>query len=68
MSGDERFWVVDASIGYRLPKRYGLVSIDVKNLLDEEFSYQNSFNKGEQKLPRYQPQRAIFARLNLWLY
>jgi tetratricopeptide (TPR) repeat protein len=68
MSGDERFWVVDASIGYRLPKRYGLVSIDVKNLLDEEFSYQNSFNEGEQKLPRYQPQRAIFARLNLWFY
>jgi hypothetical protein len=62
------FWVVDAGIGYRLPKRYGLVSLDVKNLFDEEFSYQNSFNRSAQQLPRFQPERAVFARINLWFY
>jgi outer membrane receptor protein involved in Fe transport len=62
------FWVVDAGIGYRLPKRYGLVSLDAKNLFDEEFSYQNSFNEGPQQLPRFQPERAVLARINLWFY
>ena len=37
--------------GYRLPKRYGLVSFDVRNLFDQEFDYQNSFNAGAQQLP-----------------
>jgi tetratricopeptide (TPR) repeat protein len=64
----ERFWTFDASIGYRLPKRYGLVSLDVRNLFDEEFDYQNSFNVGPQQLPRFQPSRAVFLRINLWSF
>ena len=67
-SSHDRFWTVDASIGYRLPKRYGLVSFDVRNLFDEEFSYQNSFNTGAQQLPRFQPSRAVFLRINLWSF
>jgi len=64
----DRFWTLDASIGYRLPKRYGLVSFDVRNLFDEEFDYQNSFNEGAQQLPRFQPSRAVFLRINLWSF
>ncbi|MBA2594066.1 MAG: FecR domain-containing protein [Gammaproteobacteria bacterium] len=65
----ERFWTLDASIGYRLPKRYGLVSLDVRNLFDEEFDYQNSFNaEAQQQLPRFQPSRAVFLRINLWSF
>jgi len=64
----DRFWTLDASIGYRLPKRYGLVSFDVRNLFDEEFYYQNSFNAGAQQLPRFQPSRAVFLRINLWSF
>ena len=37
--GRDNFWLVDASIGYRLPKRYGFISVGVKNLLDKEFQY-----------------------------
>lgn len=34
-SGRDDFWVVDLGILYRLPKRFGLISVGVKNLLDE---------------------------------
>jgi hypothetical protein len=67
-ASDEGFWVADTSVGYRLPKRYGLVSLDVSNLFDEEFSYQNSFNMVEQQAPRFQPSRAVLFRINLWYF
>ena len=65
---EDNFWVIDASLGYRLPKRYGIVSINFANLLDEEFRYQGSFNLSEPRAPRFEPERAIFARINLWYY
>jgi hypothetical protein len=33
------FWLVDAAINYRLPKRYGFIALGVKNLFDKEFNY-----------------------------
>ena len=65
---EDNFWVIDASLGYRLPKRYGIVSINFANLLDEEFRYQGSFNLSEPRAPQFKPERAIFARINLWYY
>ena len=41
-TGSDNFWVVDAEISYRFPKRFGILSIGVKNLLDETFSYQDT--------------------------
>ncbi|MCK5230382.1 MAG: TonB-dependent receptor, partial [Desulfobulbaceae bacterium] len=35
----DSFWVVDASIGYRLPKRWGLVTLQAKNIFDETFKF-----------------------------
>jgi outer membrane receptor protein involved in Fe transport len=69
-SDSDNFWVVDASIGYRLPKRYGLLSIEVRNLLDQDFEFESTFDiAGEiPHSPRFQPDRTIFARLNLWFY
>jgi hypothetical protein len=37
----EDFSVLDAAIGYRLPERRGIVSLEVKNFLDEEFLFQD---------------------------
>jgi len=37
-----RFWMLDTELGYRLPRRHGLVTIGVKNLLDEKVNYQGS--------------------------
>jgi hypothetical protein len=59
--GDDQFWVFDASVGYRLPKRYGLITIEVKNLFDEEFEFQDM----EFRNPVISPERLILARLTL---
>jgi hypothetical protein len=67
LEGDN-FWVVDTTIGFRLPKRYGLLTLESRNLTDEEFRYQSFFNPEEQRIPRFQPDRAVFATLNLWFY
>jgi hypothetical protein len=61
VSGSEDFWVVDAGISYRLPRRYGFLTIGVTNLLDEQFRYQET----DLRNPTLQPARAVFARLTL---
>jgi tetratricopeptide (TPR) repeat protein len=37
--GETDFWVFDAGLRYRLPKRYGFITVGVNNLTDEYFSY-----------------------------
>jgi tetratricopeptide (TPR) repeat protein len=60
-SGSDDFWTVDAAISFRLPRRYGFVTVGVTNLLDTKFKY---FDVDFQN-PAIQPQRAVFARLTL---
>lgn len=57
----DSFWLVDASLGYRLPKRRGIVSIGVANLFDEQFNFVDTdpFN------PRVYPERLVFGRFTL---
>jgi tetratricopeptide (TPR) repeat protein len=38
--GDKSFWVVDAGLRYRLPKRYGFLVAGVNNLTDETSTYE----------------------------
>jgi len=59
--GDDQFWVVGASIGYRLQGRRGLVSLEVKNLLDEEFDFQDT----DPGRPQILPERLVFFRFTL---
>jgi tetratricopeptide (TPR) repeat protein len=60
-SGSSDFWLVDAAINYRLPKRYGFFTVGAINLLDRKFKYQETdFNN-----PTIQPTRTFFARLTL---
>jgi tetratricopeptide (TPR) repeat protein len=40
-AGDDSFFVVDASLAYLLPRRLGVLSVQVRNLLGEEFRYQD---------------------------
>jgi tetratricopeptide (TPR) repeat protein len=40
LSGNDRFLLVDATLGYRLPKRLGVLSIEARNLFDERFNFQ----------------------------
>jgi tetratricopeptide (TPR) repeat protein len=39
--GGDRFWLVDAFVGYRLPNRRGLLSLNADNLLDRRFRFQD---------------------------
>jgi hypothetical protein len=61
--GDDNFWLVDASITYRLPKRYGFITVGATNLFDESFEYADT----DIDNPRIQPDRFIFGRVTLAL-
>jgi len=63
-SGNSDFWVLNASIGYRLPKRLGIMSIDANNLLNRTFQYQQS-PSSLREMPLFQPARVIYGKLTL---
>jgi len=54
-----QFWLLDGEIGYRLPKRHGLVSAGIKNLLDEKFNFQG-IDVNQPALPQG---RFLYSRL-----
>jgi tetratricopeptide (TPR) repeat protein len=60
-SGRDEFWTVDAAINYRLPKRYGFITVGATNLFDEEFKFFNA----EVRNAGIQPVRTIFGRVTL---
>jgi hypothetical protein len=53
--------VVDAAVGYRLPRRYGIVTLSVKNLLDEQFNYQDT----DPVTPVISPELSFVAKVTL---
>ena len=53
--------MVDGSIGYRLPKRYGLITLGVKNLFDQQFLFQDT----DPKFPRILPGRLVVFRFTV---
>lgn len=64
----EGFTSIGAAIGYRFPKRYGIVSLEARNLLDEEFLYQdlNSITSDQFGVQRpFIPDRTVILRLTL---
>ncbi len=65
MDSDD-FVLVDALIGYRLPRRSGLVSLEVRNLLDADFRFQDLDGvTSEDVNARYIPGMTIFGRITL---
>jgi hypothetical protein len=67
-SGEDHFWIADLSLGMRLPRRWGSVSLDVLNLFDEQFRYQDTDLLGTPRIPLFQPERLVLlrARINLF--
>lgn len=67
-SGSSDFVTADAAIGYRLPNRIGVVSLQVANLFDRRFEYQDdSFRDlgSEPSTGPYFPERTFLARASL---
>ena len=60
-SGNDHFWLADAGISYRLPKRYGYVSIGATNLFNQHFRYQET----DLRNANIVPSRGFLARLTL---
>ncbi len=59
--GEDRFFVLDAFVGYRLPNRRGLLSLNADNLLDESFQFQDV----DPTNPSLFPERLISFRFTL---
>jgi hypothetical protein len=60
-SGDDQFWIVDAFIRYRLPKRWGFITLEARNLFDEDFHFQDT----DPAQPVIYPELLILTRLTL---
>jgi outer membrane receptor for monomeric catechols len=60
-AGEDRFWVLDAFVGYRLANRRGLLSLNVDNLLDEQFQFQDV----DPTNPSLFPERLVSLRFTL---
>jgi hypothetical protein len=59
--GSDRFWLVDAALRYRLPKRRGFITVGVNNLFDEAFLFQET----DPATPTVQRDRLVFGRITL---
>jgi outer membrane receptor protein involved in Fe transport len=59
--GSSNFWLVDAAVSYRLPKRYGFIAFGATNLFDEEFEYYEV----NLKNPTIAPKRSVFVKITL---
>jgi len=59
--GDTQFWVIDAALRYRLPRRRGFVTVGARDLLDEAATYQAT----DVRNPDLRPGRFIFASITL---
>ena len=66
--GDSDFTVADLGLGYRLPKRQGILSVSVQNLFDKDFNYQDdSYRefKDEPATGPFIPERVVMGRVTL---
>ena len=61
----ENFVLVDAGLGYRLPKRLGLFSLEINNVLDKTFRFQDYGFNTTESTPPFVPERTLFARFTL---
>jgi hypothetical protein len=60
-AGSSDFWLVDLAMNYRLPKRYGFLSVGATNLFDEQFQY-FELEIGNVTI---QPTRTVFVKFTL---
>ena len=66
-SGSDHFFLLDATVGYRLPKRWGIVALEARNLTNQQFQFQDYwFQTGSNNTdPRFLPERTWLARFIL---
>jgi hypothetical protein len=60
-NGADNFWLFDAAISYRFPKRYGILTVGVTNLFDKKFNYADR----DMNNPHIMPDRFVFCKVTL---
>ena len=61
--GSDSFAPINATVGYRMPDNRGVFSVEVQNLLDEQFHFQNRTTRPDLTAePRYAPELTVMAR------
>jgi tetratricopeptide (TPR) repeat protein len=60
-AGADRFWTLDGSAGYRLPRQLGLAAVEVRNLFDHTFRFQDI----SPEEPATIPARQVVARVTI---
>ena len=68
--GSDSFVLLDATIGYGLPERRGLISLGARNILDTNMKFQDDsfreYGRGEAGVVSpYLPKRTILGMLTL---
>jgi len=58
---DDQFVVLGMMASYRLPKRYGFVSIRVENLFNQQYNFQET----DLRRPLFEKERRIIGGLTL---
>ena len=60
------FSLIDAMLGYRFPRRSGSFSIDLRNVLNRKFAFQDtSFLAAEPAIPPFIPHRSVVLRFSV---
>ncbi len=63
---DDNAFITDAEIGYRLPRRYGVIRFEVKNLFNKRFNFQDlNLQSQEPNNPVFVPEITFMARFTL---
>ena len=63
---DEDFMLMDVMLGYRLPNRYGTLSLSVTNLFDKSFRYYNFVLPGAtEQVSVIQPERQVIMKMTI---
>ncbi|MEP6880122.1 MAG: TonB-dependent receptor, partial [Nitrosospira sp.] len=66
--GPRDSYLLDAVLGYRLPGRRGILSLEGRNLLNEELFYRNGYLRSADRQlydQRFSPGQTFFVRLTL---
>ena len=67
--GKESFVVVDAGVGWRFPKRFGIATLTAYNLFNEKFRFQDdNFRdfRDDPSSPPYVPTRRVIGRATMY--
>lgn len=65
--GSDAFWLADLQFGYRLAPGRAALSVQLFNLFDREFRFQNTELAGDPRPPLFTPGRSLMLRLSLAL-